>query len=624
MLQALRDIDQPPAALAGGQAPVLQSAMPRGPRRLGLLPTLGRHALLAAIIFGTVAGAGGVAVMKRFAPVYAAEAVFHVAPMPPRILYTDAEWHNGATISFFEDYARTLTHVVRMRSVLADAIDRLEAAGVAWAHPHVERERWVAHLRSRLRVTDILDTHLISIRLEDEDPLVVQAVVEHVAAAFVEHVATEMEAVRLKQVRVLEAQRDDLRERLAKRQRELNAISAELGAPLLDDRRNVFYERILKLDEGMTKVFLRRVHAQGDHTKATGRASDLNATVPTGEVALAMEEDRGLRDARRTVSRETKLRDEASKRYREQHPTMVDRENARQAAERAVDRVEEEAFKRHYERIRSTRAEVATDLIKQSNRELEAARMAEAEMQQVLKEAQEGLKRYESARIEGTKVRREADDTIDMLSRTNDRLEQLHIEASAPPRTQLRSPAVVPLAPVRDPRKVMGFGVLGLAALLALLGTFLAESRWPKILTADDADRWGLSVFADVSNRTPETAGTDLALRLRRAPDRSIAMVPATRGAARMTARGHAALAQQVQVLGASASSAEPTRIVAADVGADSLSSLREGARGSSALIWISRRGAPARDVVDIATRWEAVGGRVLGTVFGGEQVRPA
>ena len=625
MLQALRDIDQAPAVLVkGAQGAATPGVVRGGPRRLGLITTLKRHFVFALLIFTAVAAAGGFVVMRRYGPVYAAEAVFHVAPMPPRILYTDAEWHNGATISFFEDYARTLTHVVRMRVVLEDAIGRLDADGVEWAYPSVERDRWVPHLRTRLTVTDILDTHLISIRMEARDPEIVKAVVEHVAGAFVDHVAKEHESLRLKQVAVLEAERDTLRDRLKSRQAELDALGDELGTPLLDDRRNVYYERILRLDLGMTKVFLRRVHAEGDYKKALGRAEDLRATVPEGEVALAMEEDRGLREARRIVSRETKARDLAATRWEEIHPRMIDMENAQDAAERAADQVERDAFNRHYARIQSAREEQAMDLIKQASRELEAARRAEERMQSVLSDAQISLRAYESGRIEGTKIRREADDAIGLLSRTTDRLEQLAIEANAPPRTQLRSPPVLPMAPVRDPRKVMGLGVLAIAAVLALLGALLAESRWPKLLDAHDAARWGLPVFADLTHRSKHTAATDLALRLRRNPDRAISMVPATRAAAKVTQNGTEALQAQVSSTAEAGLAPAAVDVRATDVAADSPDALHEGATGRSALIWIPGRGASARHVLDVAARWEAVGGKVLGTVFGGEKVRSA
>lgn len=470
---------------------------------------------VALLVAGLVAVVGAAGVLRKFRPNYRAESTIHIAPVMPRVLHEDGEWHKLSIEGFYNDYVRTLTQVATERSVLAPAIDELEADGVSWLPPSVPLEEAPDHLRSRLQISVVRETHLFRIALDDRDAAVPAPVVNAVTDAFMELVRRENALLDDRKAQALIEDRKRIRTELDHVHAELDSLSERLGSALLDERQNPFVERLHVLDEGMTKIFVRRVQAEGALENARGRAEELLASIPEGEVLAEVEADVAVRDARVQLVRMLREMKAAVVGLSPEHPTAQVWAERRRKAEAELDRLIAEVRARAMNRIGRQRAEEAAELLSAAEREVEAARRSESSMVEVLDGAKIDLQEHGRAMFDGSRLRARASQLLEELRRAEARIEQLRLESQAPARLTLRSPAVQPLRAAKDVRKPLlggvALGALGLGIAVAL---FL-DRRHPVVFDRDDVEATGadlaLPTTGDVTN---SRTAAELLLRL--------------------------------------------------------------------------------------------------------------
>jgi len=463
-------------------------------------------ALAAPLVYG--------AALWKLRPTYRAEAVLKVSPLVPRLLHTGEEWRASSISGYYSDYVRTLTQLASERSVMEDAVARLDARGADWLPAGVAPSESSNHLRARIDVKLVRDTHLLTIGLDDGRPEVVAPVVEAVTESFLARLAAEDAVDSDSKMHALVQDRDRLKGALAETHARLDGLSSRLGSAILDERQNIFYQRLGVLDEGLTKLFVRRVEAEAALTGAKARALELAAPVPDSLVERLVEEDVAVRDARVLDVRQARELEAATHACAPGHPLRIEAEGRRARARVELAALEAGVRARARARLVEERAEEARQIVAAAERDAQGARSSEGVMEGVLGTARENLVDYGRAMFEGSQLRAESDRLLQSIAGIDRRIEELRIEARAPCRVTVRSAAVTPAKPSRDRRSMALPAALG-AALVAGAAAALALARLrPVLLSPEDAASAGVLVLASPEDAGDPLAAADALLRL--------------------------------------------------------------------------------------------------------------
>ncbi len=479
----------PGAALPGGaMAAKMESPSVGGPADLA------RLAVSAVwrrwyVVLGVALPLGALSVFaaaKKFQPAFAAEAMIEVAPTVPSVAFTDEQWRAQSIHGFYDNYMRTLMRLAKVRPVLEGARQRLSDDGINWRPPAVTEAESTDHLGARIQVNAIRETHLFSVRFEDADPGLVAPVANAVTTSLLTHLEETAAEQRRKRREIIEDERERLRLQLRDTYAALEPMSARLGSALIDDRHNVFFERLNTLTEGMTKVFVDRVRREGELEGVRKRASLLLQEVPFGELEALVDEDRAVADARVTQGRLAREIESSTGALSDEHPERAQALKRLASARAQGDQIEEGARVRIRARLQSQREEQAARLLTAAEGSVEGARWSEERMQNVLGDAEEQLVEHGRAQIVARELRTEADRLLATMRMLDQRVDELQMEANAASRVVLRAPAVEPRRPTGDKRPVVALvGLLFSGALGLALGIALEWLRQPVRRDAD-------------------------------------------------------------------------------------------------------------------------------------------
>ena len=424
-----------------------------------------------------LAGAGAFVVLKRVVPTYRAEAVLLVEPTAPVLAYTGEEWRAESIVGFYGDYVRTLKGMAVEPRILKDAIDRLAREGVVWCPPGVTPIDRPNHLRARLDVSHVRDSYLVTIGLEDREAAVPAEVVNIVTEVFLASLTEDQRSGSRARLELLEQERARLEQEVEGNRLRIEELSAETGFAILDERQNVFYERLIRLQDGLTDVFVDRVRAEGQYEGSVAQAAELRAAIPVGEVRRLLDEDDVVQDARLMFQRLVRDLESETGDLSEDHPLRLQAQERVDAARARLTELEQDTLARITERVGQAREDLAHSLVESSRQELESARRSEGRMQEVVREAETQLEVYGRAVLVGRALRADADRLLATLETVNSRIEELVLESQAPERVTLRTPATAPTKPVSD-RRMLALLTAGLfAAAAAAVVTVALELR---------------------------------------------------------------------------------------------------------------------------------------------------
>ncbi|MEM8714056.1 MAG: hypothetical protein AAGG01_24190, partial [Planctomycetota bacterium] len=409
---------------------------------------------------------GGWAVLRKLQPSFAAEALLEVAPTAPNVAFTDEQWRAQSIHGFYDNYMRTLMRLATVRPVLEAAESTLVEEGVAWRPEAVPASESTDHLGARVQVRAVRETHLFTVRFEDSDASIVAPVVNAVTDALLRNLEESENAQRSQRRAAIEAERERLRCELRKTYEALDPMGARLGSALIDQRHNVFFERLNTLTEGMTKVFVDRVRREGELEGIRDRATALLQAVPHGELEALVDEDRAVADARVTFGRLTRQIEDETGTLSDEHPERLQALERLAAAQAHTDEIEASARERIRERLRSQREEEAARLMASAEGGVAGAVWSEERMREVLGDAEGQLVEHGRAQVVARELRTEADRLLSAIRMLDQRIDELTVEANASPRVMLRAEAVEPLRPLGDKRR------LALAALALMSLSF--------------------------------------------------------------------------------------------------------------------------------------------------------
>jgi uncharacterized protein involved in exopolysaccharide biosynthesis len=440
-----------------------------------------RRFTVTCILTGLLVTAlGGIAVERKFRPSFAAESYVYVAPLEPRILHADEEWHKKSFVGFYDDYVRTLARRTVSHRVLARACRNLDEQGVRWLPDGVlagEREN---HLRARLQVNRLLDTHLLGISLEDSRAEIPAHVVNAVSQALLRDLEEQRQAQSQRILKELKRERDELRAELETTYSELDGLSEKLGSAILDERQNIFYERIQVLEEGLTKIFVRRVAAEGALASTRARAEELRAPVPIGDLERDLDLDVRVKDGRVMIARRIREIDDSLLGLGPKHPHTSVLGQRRAVLLRELSELEEGVRQEIRNRIRAARDEEAASILAEAERELAAVQRSEKSMKSVLAAAKDDLADHGRAMFEGSRLRAEARRLLTAIEDTGNRMHAVETESIAPARCSIREEAREPSQPTSDRRRPLqaAASIFGLISALGLALTLEMIWRW--------------------------------------------------------------------------------------------------------------------------------------------------
>lgn len=478
----LFDLESDP--LGGDSAPRTPRPTPAaysaGPLGRIAVTGLRRRPRLALAVAGLVGAAGVFAVQSRMRPSYRAEGVLEVSAISPRLLYTDEEWRASSITGFYSDHVRTLTNVAKSRAVVRRAVDDLAAREVEWLPEGVPEASAVDHLRARIEINALRDTHLLAIGFTDSDSKLVAPVVESVVDAFLFERRDATEQRRLASLASLADERERLDGELASRHERLDELSDRLGSGVLDSRHNPFYERLNVLEEGMTKLFVERVQAEGALEEARGRAQELTGGLPEGELRRLVDEDVLVKDAR--VMHERLVREILGEigELSPDHPEHMQATDRVETADEQLLEIEDAVATRLRERIELERDQQAAELLGAAERRAASARESEALMLAVVEEARVNLREWGRAMSEGSRLQSEVEVISASIQDIDRRSEQLLIESNAEERIHVVDAPVTPLEPAGDRRKLFSIAAVMagiVAGAVVAIGLELLASR---------------------------------------------------------------------------------------------------------------------------------------------------
>ena len=418
-------------------------------------------------LFLALAVPGVLLVLWKTGPSFLADSTLLVRQDPPSLAYTGERWRAKSIESFYDDYVRTLVCVAGERALYEETARRLEERGVEWIPAGVAPEEVPDHLRARMNVAHVRDSYIVRVGFEDRSADVPAPVVNAFVEVFLEALADEQHAEAREVLEILGVERERLVADIESNLDELRALSGQAGTAVLDEEQNVFYERLIRLQDGVTKVFVDRVRAEGRFEEGNAEAERLLAPLPEGELETLVDLDPAVTDARVMLQR--MARDVAAT-TADLSPDHPERKQALERLDEArgrVARLEEETRGRLEARLRLERAERAEALIDRAKGGLDSARRSEKEMQAVVSDAEEGLLRYGEAVLLGNHLRARGERLQVALGRIDERIEELLVESKAPNRVTLRETARRPTRPASDRRMLFG----AVAAIVAAVGS---------------------------------------------------------------------------------------------------------------------------------------------------------
>lgn len=460
---------QPPSG-SGSQLPAILFGMLR------------RHWLVAALVGPAIAVLGVLAVDGRFKPSYRAEATLYVQPALPSLVYTDERWRADSTVGYYNDFLRTLCQIGREPVVLNEALRRLDEAGVDWRPEAISAEEAFEHLRARIAISVIRETHLLSISFDDGNPEVVAPVVNAVANALVaeiDHIGRRRNSERLEK---LKGERGRATQALEEARKGLIELYPVLGAALVDARHNVPFERVKALQQVEAGAQRGRLEAAADLAEAEATAEQLRTLLPSGEIEALVDADPSLEDGRTMLARMAREIESETGDLTGDHPL---RQQALLRLEEATGRLkalEERTRARITDRVRRQREERAGELLFIARRRHEGAVRSADGLSDRVEEAREDLATYARLLLDGQQRKRECQNLLDAVDRIDKRIEQVLVESRAGARVTERALGFDPSKPDKDRRKLMkivavivGMGA-GVAAAVAW-GLLLAWRR---------------------------------------------------------------------------------------------------------------------------------------------------
>lgn len=225
------------------------------------------------ILLFTLLVTTGVAIWTLKQPkIYKATSVVQIDLQAPKVLGSEVEGvEDLGTGSYWnnQEYLKTQYKIIESRSVSLrvvkmlnlDKSEELESWGISIKDKKISPYQIADILRSKLSISPVRDSRLVSISIEDTDPNRAAILANTFAEAYIEQNYERMLQATIKAFSWLSEQVVKFKEQLERRERELYEFKKEKNilSVSLEDRQNILVNQIQRLSEMLTEIKAKRI-----------------------------------------------------------------------------------------------------------------------------------------------------------------------------------------------------------------------------------------------------------------------------------------------------------------------------------------------------------------------------
>jgi Mrp family chromosome partitioning ATPase/uncharacterized protein involved in exopolysaccharide biosynthesis len=470
------DAEASPAAAPA--SPSREPVPAPGGSRAQLLRSLGRHKLLAFVVFLFVTALGSPLAWIRGEAKYASTAVVYVSPRFVANLQdgkeidiqSDAQYHE-----YIQQNARTINRF----DILLEALKTLGPRNAIWVKPKETIEHAAERLQAALAITPVTDTYQIAVTLESPKRDGLADLVNAIVNIYLAKAKSEEFYASDERVKTLLDDRGRLEDDMARKQARRLEVSQELGVSSFTDNFVNPYDRLL----GDAK------QALGSAEKQKIEADALVATVDAGQRPAGNDALRAL--AAENVSKDTALTSlEANLNVRRtqllSNISGLTADNpARRAVERELADLEKEREATYQRLLNSYSRMILDERRAEDYKATQVVEKLHAEVDRQASQASWFTRNYQEGMQLG--------DDIDLLRKRIDGIQQridfFSLEKSAPGFVRSFSAARPPDQPTKGGRRTLLAVVFFVAFLAGLAAPMMVDMADPRIHTPRDVEQ---------------------------------------------------------------------------------------------------------------------------------------
>jgi len=465
-----------------------------------LVASLGRHWLKIAV-FGSLLFilSSPIALLKK-KEFYRAEGKLMIVPNIQTLI---ARTEDKPITGYYSDYVRTQCERIKAPELLEIVLDRLEPK---FKTDFAPADRPIAlsalALARRLRVEPDHGTHFVKIILEGEQAHGLAEVVNTTMTVFIEQTMTEAEGQESRRLSYLQAEKTALEEQILHLTDQYKEISGAIGTIDFREAGNIHNKTIESLQQAYINAYTYRINkennlkaviAEADAIKALPMDADVEDAILNSSVASRMDAE---------TYQQIQALKESLQGLTENHPDkkiiQAKIKNLSESLNSSKGMLKSEIR----EILRTKRDARLQEKIAIAQSEFEAAKSAEMQLKARLDEAISNKAAVSDKILDGQQLENNLNNLQTQLTRIEDRINVLRVEARAPGRISLESLAVQPRGPAGSNLKkllfvsfVLAFGSIAFVCILFDLTDKRVRSR-KDILNAIGASvTWPISDY---------------------------------------------------------------------------------------------------------------------------------
>lgn len=493
------------------------------------LLSLQRHWLKSLIVFTLIAGIGLPVAWVKGTATYYAEAVIQINFRYAANLRTmqEIETHSDTQyVRLVQQQIRTITRY----DVVKRALDNLGEKRWFWQLPDESEKKAIRRLMGALQIRAVPQTYLVTIGLEDKNPLVPALLINPIVKSYIKEARSEIFVGEKLRVENLNDRRGEIEVIIADLYKQLEEIADQLGLTTFEEGLQDPYDRMLvDLRSALSNAQQRRVVASAELDAMATKHERLLKLSLDAEAQKMTDNDRALGDLRAYLYRRRAQLVQTMSGLKPTH-------EGRQAAERELEQINQEIIQATQDKVAEMkailaerrRAEMRAEVAELEAKLEEAMRVEEA-LQQYVEERTRKVEGFMQGYNKGLGIKEELDRQRRQLVMVMDRIDEIKIEENAPGYVRLISSAEMPEEPRSGGRKkiFMLFLIVagGAALVLPLALDFLdsrirtpidlhrilgfAPSSWlpeikdenARVLFDQQMERLAISIFRDIDQR---------------------------------------------------------------------------------------------------------------------------
>lgn len=487
--------------------------------------TLLKHLRLIAVI--TIAGTFllGIVVLVKVKPAYSAEAAIEVTLLHSRVLVWDPEKQFSSRTQY-TDYVHTLVAYIVGYENVTRALKKVELPNAALQPGADDRETYLL-LLPKLSAQAVVNTHLITVRVEDTQPHDLDILANALVDSIIEQSLDERVGGTDSRLRYLGNDLKQKQKELSDRYAMLERLTRELGTFDFSDDNNPHDLNLTFLRNSLNDIQLERIEARQGLAALEETAEARRDLGLEPHIAEFVYQDLNTVEMKNLTFR---LREELNRQgttIKADHPSSKRlreyADNSQSYLDEALERSREKAAEIFYGKLNIDQQVT----LAQASSNLEAKLKIESEILARVEEEQRLLVETTPHFLHAMQIKGEIKRLEERIGTIEGRIQDLELEGKAPSRLRVQSSAMPAGFPNRDRRKV--FLVLAMffsfftAVLLAFAIDFLDRrlidpSYITHVIGAPPTlvlpHREGLADFGQLLRAAPESYHADQLRRM--------------------------------------------------------------------------------------------------------------